>query len=281
MPKWTLTLVIILLFVSGCNLPAGGNITPTVDLVGTQVAEILTSQPTVQPLPSETPSPTEQPAESTPEPLPPTITPEPSPTSTPLSDDPRQVLGNPTFVDTLDSGRSFGLEDKAYDDDYTFIRVENGALVLTSRYATGYRGWRTGGTKLGNAYLETLVRTGECSGLDTYGLVFRSPDFIKGYWFQLTCDGKWAFGYWDGQQYVNLAEGGNINDAIRTGSNQTNRLGVYAVGSNYTLYVNGIKIREISDSTFTEPGSYGIVIAARNTPNFTVYAEEFAYWRLD
>ncbi|MCX7976605.1 MAG: DUF1080 domain-containing protein [Bellilinea sp.] len=281
MPKWTLTLMIILLLVSGCNLPAGGNFTPTVDLVGTQVAEILTSQPTVQPLSSDTPSPIEQPSEPTPAPLTPTVTPEPSPTLTPISDDPRQVLGNPTFVDTLDSGRSFGLEDKVYDDDYTFIRVENGALVLTSRYATGYRGWRTGGTKLGNAYLETRVRTGECSGLDTYGLVFRSPDFVKGYWFQLTCDGKWAFGYWDGQQYVNLAEGGNINDAIRTGSNQANRLGVYAVGSNYTLYVNGIKIREISDSTFTEPGSYGIVIAARNTPNFTVYAEEFAYWRLD
>ncbi len=281
MPKWTFSLLLIVLVLSSCNLPSGSNQTPTVDLVGTQVAAILTSQPTAQPLPSETASPTNQPVEPTA--LTPTSipTPESSPTSTPIGDDPRQVLGNPTFLDTLDSGRSFGLQDKPYDDDYTFIRVENGALVLTSRYATGYRGWRTGGTKVGNAYLETLVRTGECSGLDTYGLVFRSPDFVKGYWFQLTCDGQWAFGYWDGQQYVNLAEGGNVNDAIRTGSNQTNRIGVYAVGGNYTLYINGIKIRELSDNTFTEPGSYGIVIAARNTPNFTVYAEEFAFWRLD
>ncbi|GAP11226.1 hypothetical protein BECAL_02412 [Bellilinea caldifistulae] len=285
MPKRILSFTILLFFLSSCNLPAGGNPTPTMDLVATQVAAILTSQPTVPPLPSDTPVPTDQPAQPT---LPaetpgttPTSSPEPSFTPTTLSDDPRQVLGNPTFVDTLDNGRSFGLQDKSYDDDYTFIRVENGALVLTSRYAIGYRGWRTGGAKIGNAYLETLVRTGECNGLDTYGLVFRSSDFVNGYWFQLTCDGKWAFGYWDGQQYVNLAEGGNVNDAIRTGSNQTNRIGVYAVGSNYTLYVNGVKIREISDNTFTEPGSYGIVIAARNTPNFTVYAEEFAIWKLD
>lgn len=281
MPKWIFPALIVLLLLTSCNLPAGGTVTPTVDFVGTQVAAILTSQPTVQPLPTETPAPPIQPTESPVSSPSPSTSPEPSPTETLLSDDPRQVLGNPTFVDTLESSRSFGLQDKPYDDDYTFIRVENGALVLTSRYATGYRGWRTGGAKIGNAYLETLVRTGECSGLDTYGLVFRSPDFVKGYWFQLTCDGKWAFGYWDGQQYVNIAEGGNVNDAIRTGSNQTNRIGVYAVGGNYILYVNGVKIREISDSTFTEPGSYGIVIAARNTPNFTVYAEEFAYWRLE
>lgn len=281
MPKWILSLVLILVFLAGCNLPTSGSPTPTIDLVGTQIAAILTSQPTVQPPLTDTPAPTVQPAEPISATPTPTTSPEPSPTPTPIGEDPRRVLGNPTFVDTLDSGRSFGLQDKPYDDDYTFIRVENGALVLTSRYATGYRGWRTGGAKVGNAYLETLVRTGECSGLDTYGLVFRSPDFVKGYWFQLTCDGQWAFGYWDGQQYVNLAEGGNLNDAIRTGSNQTNRIGVYAVGGNYTLYINGIKIREISDITFTEPGSYGIVIAARNTPNFTVYAEEFAYWRLD
>jgi hypothetical protein len=155
------------------------------DLVGTQIAAILTSQPTVQPLPSDTPAPTAQmdePTLSTETPSPtPTPFPEPSLTPTSLTDDPRQILGNPTFVDTLDSGRSFGLQDKPYDDDYTFIRVENGALVLTSRYAIGYRGWRTGGAKIGNAYLETLVRTGECNGLDTYGLVFRSPDFVKGY----------------------------------------------------------------------------------------------------
>ncbi len=282
MPKWKfLSIIVLLLIMSGCNLPAPASLTPTVDIVATQVSAILTTQPTALPLPTDTPAPT---AESTPTHQPEasaTNTPSPQPTTTPLSEDPRQILGEPTFVDALDSGRSFGLQDKPYDDDYTFIRVENGALVLTSRYATGYRGWRTGGTKVGNAYLEAVVRTGECSGLDTYGLVFRSPDFIKGYWFQLTCDGKWAFGYWDGSQYVNLADGENVNNAIRTGSNQTNRIGVYAAGSNYTLYINGIKIREVSDSTFTEPGSYGIVIAARNTPNFTVYAEEFAYWNLE
>lgn len=272
------TLVISLL-ITGCNLPSGATPQPTPDVVATQVAAILTSQSTqvvesapTQPITTLEPSPT--PTQATP-------TPQPTLTATIPTGDPRQTLGNPTFVDTLDSGRSFGLESQAYDDDFTFIQVESGSLVLTSRYATGFRGWRTGGTRLQDAYIEALTRTGECSGLDTYGLMFRSPDFVKGYWFQITCDGNWAFGYWDGSQYVNLAEGSNVSDAIRTGSNQTNRLGVMAVGDRYTLYVNGVKIREIQDTTFTSPGSYGMMIAARSTPNFTVYADEFAYWTLD
>ncbi|MEN4013425.1 MAG: family 16 glycoside hydrolase [Chloroflexota bacterium] len=279
MYRMILFATIISLFLSGCNIPTGAPAEPTPDVVATQVAAILTSQPTPQPEATatqliNTPQPT-------PAPLQATNTPEPTATATTPTGDPRQTLGDPTFVDTLDSARSFGLQDKHYDDDFTFIRVEDGALVLTSRYATGYRGWRTGGTELQNAYIETLVRTGECSGLDTYGLVFRSPDFVKGYWFQITCDGSWFFGYWDGSQYINLVDGSNVSDAIRTGSNQVNRLGVMAVGDTYTLYVNGVKIGEIQDSTFTDPGTYGIVIAARNTPNFTVYAEVFSYWVLN
>jgi hypothetical protein len=132
-----------------------------------------------------------------------------------------------------------------------------------------------------NAYIEATVRVGECAGSDTYGLVYRSPDFIKGYWFEVTCDGNWAAGYWDGSQFINLDSGSNVDNAINTGSNQTNRLGVMASGSNYILYANGKKITEINDSTFTDAGSYGMLIYARVTPNFTIYTEEFAYWNLN
>ncbi len=120
--------------------------------------------------------------------LEPTATPENSPTpantATVSAQDPAAYLGTPAGSDTLDSGKSFGLDSTGYDDDYTAIRVENGALVMTSHYATGYRGWRTGGTKQQNAYIEATVQTGECSGSDLYGLIVRSPDFVKGYWFQ-------------------------------------------------------------------------------------------------
>ncbi len=125
------------------------------------------------------------------------------------------------------------------------------------------------------------MQVGDCSGMDTYGLVYRSPDYSKGYWFQVTCGGNWAFGYWDGEKYVNLTDGRDTANAILTGSNQTNRLGVMAAGSTHKLYVNGKLIAEVQDETFLDAGSFGAVVAAFSTPNFTVSISEFAYWKLD
>ncbi len=273
-----LLLISFCVLLSSCNLPASRE-TSTPDYVATQVSVALTSQPTPQPLnPTDTTSPAGSPEPSLT--LTPSSTPEATQTPTISPTDPRDFLGSPDFVDTIDTGASFGLAGKSYDDDYTSIRVENGQLILTSKYATGYRGWRTGGTKLKDAYIEAPMHVGDCAGMDTYGLVYRSPDFVKGYWFQLTCEGGWSFGYWNGEQYVNLKDGANDKKAILTGSNQTNRIGVMASGSDHKLYVNGQLIAEVQDSTFTEAGSYGAVIAAFNTPNFTVSIDEFAYWIL-
>lgn len=269
----------LLWILSSCNMPAGQP-TSTPDLVATQVAVLMTSQPspqaihltdTPQPIQTSETSPTATPTET----LQITLTP------TTSSEDPREFLGNPDFTDSLDSGKSFGLENQTYDDDYTLIRVQNGALILTSKYAIGYRGWRTGGTRLKDAYIEAQMQVGDCSGMDTYGLVYRSPDFSKGYWFQLTCGGNWAFGYWDGEKYVNLTDGSNVKNAILTGSNQINRVGAMAVGGSHKLYVNGALIAEVQDDTFTDAGSYGAMIAAFATPNFTVSVNEFSYWKLE
>ncbi len=278
MHKLRLISLLFVLILTSCNLPAN-QATVTPDIVASEVAQILTSQPTPQPLnPTATlqPSPTLEAAATA------TVTATSQATSTesPSSTDPRQFLGAPDATDTLDSGKSFGLESQSYEDDYTLIRVQNGALILTSKYATGYHGWRTGGTKLNNAYIEALMKVGDCSGADTYGLVYRSPDYVRGYWFQLTCGGNWAFGYWDGADYVHLKDGANDNSAILIGSNQTNRVGVMASGSTHKLYVNGRLIAEVQDDTFTDAGSFGAVIAAMNTPNFTISIDEFAYWTL-
>ncbi len=279
MTKLVLSSLLAMLLLSSCNLPAGEP-SATPDLVATQVAMLLTSQPSPQPLnPTETAGPSQTPEIAAS--VTPTETTQPTPTPTTSPTDPREALGNPDFTDMLDSGKSFGLENQSYDDDYTLIRVQNGALMLTSKYAIGYRGWRTGGTKLKDAYIEARMQVGDCSGMDTYGLVYRSPDFSKGYWFQLTCGGDWSFGYWDGEEYVNLTDGSNSANAILTGSNQTNRVGVMATGSTHKLYVNGRLIVEVQDDTFTDAGSFGAVIAAFSTPNFTVSVDEFAYWKLE
>ncbi len=261
-------------------------------MIATQVSLMLTSQPSPTAMPT-LPGSTSTAAGSaaTPTGSPTAIatetslaTPTATPagvTSTPLSTDPAVYLGPPTGKDTLDTGKNFGLENQPYDDDYTYIRIENGALVMTSRYASDYHGWRTGGVKLQDAYIQATVQVGDCSGADMYGLIVRSPDYIKGYWFQVTCDGNWIFGYWDGENEVDLKSGNNSSNAILTGSNQTNRLGVMAKGDDFKLFVNGQQIGEVTDSKFPDAGSYGMLISARNTPNFTTSTDEFDYWTLN
>ncbi len=267
---------LILLTALACNLPVS-TLRATPDLIGTHVAQTLT-QYALQPTPA--PSTTPQPTQILPL-LTATPTMEPSPTpSAESSGDPRLQLGDPIYTETLDNGRSFGLEGKVYEDENTLIRVQNGAMILTSKYATGYHGWRTGGRKLQDGYVEGLFRTGNCAGQDTYGLIVRSPDFIRGYWFTITCDGHYGFGYWDGEKYINLLERRDDQQVIKTGPDQTNRLGVWLEGNTYRLYVNGVRLDEINDSQFTAEGYSGAVIAAHNTPGFTVYLDELSYWNL-
>ena len=274
-------LAIILLALTGCNLPSG-NASPTPDYVATQVSTMLTAQPSATAmvvLPTATNLPEVQTATLTPSPSE-TNTLTPTATGTAVTGDPRTLLGTPTGTDTLDTGKNFGLDGTSYDDGFTFIRVENGALVLTSRNASDYHGWRTGGVKLKNAYVEVTIQTGTCSGSDLYGLIVRSPDFVKGYRFQLTCEGNWNFTKYDGSQEEELKSGTNTDNAILTGSNQTNRLGVMASGNDFKLFVNGVQLGEVSDDTFQDAGAYGVIIAGRKTPDFTIYTQEFNYWTL-
>lgn len=272
-----ISLTIMLLLILACNLPARA-IQPTPDDLGTRVAQTLTQMASQQSYPSQPP-----PTPSTPESPTPSFTPSVTPFATPSptvtsGEDPRQALGNPIYIDTLDSGRAFGLEGKVYEDENTLIRIQDGSMVLTSKFATGYHGWRTGGRKIKNGYVEALVRVSDCAGLDTYGLVIRSPDYIRGYWFTLTCDGHYGFGYWDGEKYVNLISQSDDKGAINVGSNQTNRLGIMAQGDTFKLYVNGRLLDEVSSNVLPDEGYCGMVIAAHNTPGFTVYLDEIDYW---
>jgi hypothetical protein len=271
-------LFLLLLLISSCNLPTSGE-TPTSDSVATQVAQLLTDQ-AVTLLPTV--------AMDTPQPTTPikteivetnTKTPLPTPSATVPPEDPRALLGPADFVNTLDSGKSFGLDSNGEEDDYTFIRVENGELVLTSKYAIDWSGWRTGGSKIQNAYIEANTRVNGCASADIYGIVIRSPDYSRGYWFRITCGGNWVFGYWDGSTFISLKDGSS--SAILSGSEQSNRLGVMMSGKLFKLYINGVLISEVEDATFGEAGYYGMVIAARETPNFTVYTDDFSIWELD
>ena len=291
---------ILIMILSGCTLPAGQ--TPTPDLIGTQVVLQMTRSPVVPPtsaptlaLPTIQPSTTVAPsttplASGTPEPTgttTPTNTVTPTgtttstltqvvpPTKTPSSD-PRDSLGNPTWKDTFPNGQSWGLESP-YDDGNTRVEITGDAMMLTSYSAKGWHGWRVSYLKPKNFYLEATITTKTCSTSDQYGLIFRSPDNASGYWYEITCDGRYALMTGDGGTFTEVLKF-KAGSAIHAGSNQTNRFGVMVQDSTITLYGNGKKLDSVTDTTYPNAGTFGYFIAGYKTLNFTISSSEIDYW---
>jgi hypothetical protein len=290
--RWILPFVLLLSALSACNLPQQNPATPSSEEVATAVNQILTSIPssTVVVLPttppvdaSPTPPPTatveptiedtEEPTTTpTAEPVEPTATVSPSATTAPQ--DPRSSLGEPSGSDTFDGETSF-LE---YSDEHVQFDVSSGFLNATALKADGWHGWTMSGGVLKDAYLETTVGTSTCSNLDRYGILFRSPDPTQGYFFGLSCDGRYSLRLWDGDSFTPLVDW-KTSTAILSGVDHTNRLGVMMEGDTLSLYINGTRVDQIADSTYDE-GRYGLFVAASATPEFTARFDRVDHWTL-
>lgn len=275
-----LLILFSLSLLAACNLPTTPVATPTGDAVSTQVSQLLTAAPTATTAktePAKAPSPTLAPPTPTNAPTAgPSATPRPSPTTP--SGDPKNSLGTPTWTDSLETGKGFYL----YENDNTRVTAENGALVLTGIQSNGWLGWSmTFSHPAQNFYLEGTFEPQACSGDDMYGLVFRAPSTDAGYFFGVTCGGKYNLHARDfaantDTSLIQLT----ANGAIQSGPNSTNRLGVLANGNTLGLYANGVLLQEISDSAFTNEGDFGALVAANETAGFTVKMTDISLWKL-
>lgn len=273
--------LVLLASMTGCNLPNSGQINP--DSVATQVAQLLTSTPVLEntsDLPSAVPTITIQFTEETSLPTE-TTSPTQVPSITPTILPQGIPGGSPDWTDPLTDGSRFGINPEGYDDGQTKIKVSDGSLIMTSVSAMGWRGWRLTSQKPENYYLQAVFQTSDCSGSDQYGLVVQSPDFESGfgYYFGLTCDGRYAFQKWEDNGLTNLQ--GWVKDGnIVAGSNQTNTIGILKSGNQYNLYINNNSIVTVKDEKFSSPGYFGPYIAGVNTPNFSFQLKEISYWNL-
>ena len=281
--KLLLILSIAALLLSGCNVPGRQTAlpSPTADIVATEVQRMLTQVPTPTPAPTST----EQPSPTVLATLPAaTDTPAPSPTApatltaTVNPSDPAASLGAPTWKDTLDNAKNFYL----YENDNTRIEMGSGALKLTSITTVGWHGWTlTYVAKPANFYLEGVFKTGDCAGKDLYGLIFRASKENAGYFFGITCDGQYNLYTRDFNNNVNTEiKPYQSNAAILKGAGQVNRVGVLANGDKLSLYVNGVLLEDIKDSTYTD-GYFGPFIAGNQTANFTVDLDEISMWKIN
>lgn len=274
------------LLLAGCNFQATPAYqAPSQDQIATQVAVLLTSTPApTQAVPIVVTAtapvlPPTQPATPTDTPtLAPTATEtlSASPTPTEVSGDPRLSLGDPTFVDnTFKENRNWGSDWK---DDFTQGQFVDRKLVLTS---LGVDGWTLSWPKPSNFYMEMTATTGDCSGLDRFGLIVRVPEsFDRGYLVGFTCDGQYSLRIWNPKQkkYDYLIDWTHSGD-IHAGSDQTNRVGIKAEGDRFSLYANGQFLADATDDTFSE-GRFGPFIGHAATEEFTITISEIAYWDL-
>jgi hypothetical protein len=306
-------LMVILL--AGCGSP--GSPTLTDSEMATQVAAILTGMPTNTaavtapptakvvnntPIPSDTPEivveaatevptvevktvkPTKTP-KNTAVPGTPTITLTPSitptPSDTPSSPDPAEQLGSPSGTDPMDSPAKWVWPTG--NDSFTSNGFTNGYMWMTG--VSNKPGWVVSGVQLTDAYIEMDARTEACSGLDAYGIIFRVPvlrEADRGYLFAITCDGHYGLWKWDGKVAPHGQRTWLINwtasKYILTGANQLNRLGVTNVGNDIILYVNGYRLKEVIDKTYTQ-GYLGAFVDPDATSNFTYRVEEMRFWK--
>jgi hypothetical protein len=170
-------------------------------------------------------------------------------------------------------------------DQFSAAVFTNGAQVITSLDPKD--GWRMAnplGREFTNIYLEATFQTGSCAGRDHYGIILRVPEVREpdqGYLFGVSCDGYYSLRRWNGEvlpkgEMKKLVDW-TASAAINSGSNQVNRLGIFAVGNRLILYVNGKNLTEVQDSSYSA-GYFGVFVGQVATKNFSVQLDEMSYW---
>ena len=303
--KKTISLILVILVLMACDLSSSIVPTQQADDMAATVNSIMTEFPTIESLPTK--KPTSQPTLLAPIPsgqatysaiiqptgsggtLQPvaatdgTLTPDgtahssttPTITSTFIPEDPRNSLGPYSWVDTYANGNNW----PQGNDKFTSILFENGTMKLTALTETD--GWRLTYPSISNFYLEASFQTLDCEKSDHFGLIFRVPDIStanQGYFFGMQCDGKYFLKVFSENLMTSIVYP-KANDAILTDQNAVNRLGVMAEDEKLTLYVNGVMVKEVTDTHFAR-GGFGIFIGSDVVTNFTVNVDEIAYWSL-
>jgi hypothetical protein len=278
------------MILTACTLPA-----PSVPSGPTPISIFPTSTPefegtipptvTASPPPSATlpAAPTETIPPTTTETLTPTVTQTPSGTRV----DPTAIYGLPDWTDpmTADSMDNWSTGGLLPDTDNIRLALADGYLTVTGKKLLFDTWWFTW-PEVTDFHLEMTVRVGACSGLDSYGVIFRGPPRGvtpgHGYIAAFSCDGRYQLRRVDTTNpftFVDLV-GWTQSTAIHSGSNQTNVLGVRADGATLTVYANGTRLTEVTDNRFAE-GRYGVFVRSGATAVFTYSVDQIVHWVLE
>jgi hypothetical protein len=208
-----------------------------------------------------------------------TITPTLAGTATPTlpAGDPRAGLGAPAFQDGFSSGSNWPL----YEDEHARFEIGEDELIMTAFNPDYWNSWMLTSPTISNFYLEMEAEIGSCSGLDAYGLMARSKltdDGAVGYLFGVSCDGRYSLRIWDGSEFTKLINW-TVHADLAYGSDQTQRIGLWAEGETLKLYINGHLIAQVPDSTYAS-GRFGVFVSSAMTAGVEVRVNNVSYWDL-
>lgn len=296
--KLIFVIVLILIAMAACNLPGselpGNNgqiqnpletiVALTVEAVNqkeTATAAANPGQPSQPPASAETPAdnptavpPTEIPTEEESATATITLTPTTSP------DDPKKNLGSPAWTSNFGATDEWKWND--YDDPGHKAVYKGEQLHFSVEDpATSIR-WTYGALNIENYYFEVTAFTQDkCSGNNRYGVIFGTPSdkYDRGYLYEVRCDGSFRLGVYNGSTFSTLINW-TSQGAIKTGPTQSNELGVWFKGKKIVLYINGVKVGEVSDDTYTGKGKLGLLIDSTDINDFTIVFDDAAYWVL-
>ncbi len=270
-------LLIMSVLLSSCNIP--GKSEPTVDVIATQIAIMLTESALEE---EQTPTQTLAPSLTATEIVievtaTPTNTITETPTATQDQSDPALLLGDPAWAEDFSGSTS------AWDFDYeqATFETKDGFLNLTARANPNWHSWYVSSPKLKNAYMETTIQMTNCSGLDRFGLALRaSSDAQQFYFMGITCDGQWGFFRMAQDVEINEILAYQTSDPLSEGTDKPHRVGVWMKGSDFTFYIDGKEVGTASDNTLVNEGYTGFLIVFSNNSGFTVKVDELKYWNV-
>ena len=185
-------------------------------------------------------------------------------------------MGAPTWIDEFESDDYWTL----FDDECFKTDIRDGKYIQTMKRAPAGACWEVTWPRIQDFYLEAVARVpGDCAERDRYGFYFRGVDTKRGYLFGVTCKQEYWLSFWNSNtsRRETLIDY-TVNDKIKVGPGEVNKLAVQTTGDRIVLYINDIFLAEVYDSTYTQAGLIGIFIGSEITPDFTVQYDYLAYW---
>lgn len=177
---------------------------------------------------------------------------------------------------------------------------QNGRFNITFP-TRGWWTWYSGSTELINFYVDVVVYNGDqCVDRDAGGLVYRFfKNLDRGFLFGVTCGGGYFNGYttWPGATgpvclFLNSSPSDPsdldctglwthpTSEFIDPGPGAANRIGVRALGTTITLYINGHQVDSLTGlfPMFIEGGSFALYLGAGQADNASVSFDDFSIW---